>query len=168
MTHTSTQPEALRLADSLEQFAYKTAKQSAAELRRQHARIEELEAQLSVIGVEPLRKCLHQIAEPGCTRSHPHEAMSPECRIRAVIAEMRNREARGAEATEHCLGRFADVLERALADRAMQAQAAPDERKAFDDFAEDVEDNECHNCSGTGEGMYDSQSCVVCLGKGFL
>ena len=40
--------------------------------------------------------------------------------------------------------------------------------EAFDDFAEDVEDNECHNCSGTGEGMYDSQSCVVCLGKGFL
>ena len=38
----------------------------------------------------------------------------------------------------------------------------------FDDFAEDVEDNECHNCSGTGEGLYDSQSCVVCLGKGFL
>lgn len=91
-------------------------------------RITELEAQLAAIGaggVEPLRKCLHQIAEPGCTRSHPHEAMSPECRIRAVIAEMRNREARGAEATEHCLGRFADVLERALADRAMQAQAAP-------------------------------------------
>ena len=64
MTHTSTQPEALRLADSLEQFAYKTAKQSAAELRRQHVRIEELEdatdiaieriaeleAQLSAIG----------------------------------------------------------------------------------------------------------------------
>lgn len=40
--------------------------------------------------------------------------------------------------------------------------------EAFDDFAEDVEDNECHNCSGTGEGMYDGQSCVVCLGKGVL
>ena len=39
---------------------------------------------------------------------------------------------------------------------------------AQDEDAEDVEDNECHNCSGTGEGMYDSQSCVVCLGKGFL
>ena len=35
MTHTNTEkPEALRLADGLEQFAYKTAKQSAAELRR--------------------------------------------------------------------------------------------------------------------------------------
>jgi len=101
----------------------------------QRARIKELEAQLYAIGaggVEPLRKCLHQIAEPGCTRSHPHEAMSPECRIRAVIAEMRNREARGAEATEHCLGRFADVLERALADRAMQAQAAPAYQIALD------------------------------------
>ena len=43
----------------------------------------------------------------------------------------------------------------------------PDD-EAFDDFAEDVEDNECISCSGTGEGMYDSQSCVVCLGKGFL
>ena len=31
-----------------------------------------------------------------------------------------------------------------------------------------VDESECHNCSGTGEGMYDSQSCVVCLGKGFL
>lgn len=43
----------------------------------------------------------------------------------------------------------------------------PDD-EAFDDFAEDVDDSECHNCSGTGEGMYDGQSCVVCLGKGFL
>ena len=34
--------------------------------------------------------------------------------------------------------------------------------------AEDAEDSECASCSGTGEGMYDSQSCVVCLGKGFL
>lgn len=112
---------AIRLAREGDRHAAET-------VRAMSARILELESQLAAIGaggVEPLRKCLHQIAEPGCTRSHPHEAMSPECRIRAVIAEMRNREARGAEATEHCLGRFADVLERALADRAMQAQAAP-------------------------------------------
>jgi len=51
--------------------------------------------------------------------------MSPECRIRTVIAEMRNMEARGSEATEIHLGVFAEVLERALADRAMRAQAAP-------------------------------------------
>ena len=39
---------------------------------------------------------------------------------------------------------------------------------SFDDFAEDVDDSECVSCSGTGEGMYDGQSCVVCRGKGFL
>ena len=38
----------------------------------------------------------------------------------------------------------------------------------FDDFAEDVDDSECVSCSGTGEGMYDGHSCVVCRGKGFL
>ena len=62
------QPEALRLADKYEiegflqdhRFAQEHwCRQAAAELRRQHARIEELEAQLSAIGaggVEPLRK----------------------------------------------------------------------------------------------------------------
>lgn len=79
MTHTSTeQPEALRLADKYEvdgflqdhRFAQDHwCRQAAAELRRQQARIEELEAQLEAIGaggVEPLRKCnkLHQVAEP--------------------------------------------------------------------------------------------------------
>ena len=69
MTHTSTeQPEARRLADKYEiegflqdhRFAQDHwCRQAAAELRRQHARIEELEEQLSAIGaggVEPLRK----------------------------------------------------------------------------------------------------------------
>ena len=60
----------------------------------------------------------------------------------------------------------ADALDGLLA-RDLNEDTDPDD-EAFDDFAEDVEDNECHNCSGTGEGMYDSQSCVVCLGKGFL
>lgn len=60
----------------------------------------------------------------------------------------------------------ADALDGLLA-RDLVEDTDPDD-EAFDDFAEDVEDNECHNCSGTGEGMYDSQSCVVCLGKGFL
>ena len=50
---------------------------------------------------------------------------------------------------------------------ARSAPAVP-VHETFDDFAEDVDDSECHNCSGTGEGMYGSQSCVVCLGKGFL
>ena len=38
----------------------------------------------------------------------------------------------------------------------------------FDAFDEDAEDNECLTCNATGEVMYDSQSCLVCLGKGFL
>lgn len=60
----------------------------------------------------------------------------------------------------------ADALDGLLA-RDLVEDTDPDD-EAFDDFAEDVEDNECISCSGTGEGMYDSQSCVVCLGKGFL
>lgn len=46
MTHTSTeQPEALRLArDLMESFSGPTAAESAAELRRLHARVQELEA----------------------------------------------------------------------------------------------------------------------------
>ena len=58
MTQTQ-QPEALRLAEMLEQYALRPLREVAAELRRQHARIMELEAQLSAIGaggVEPLRK----------------------------------------------------------------------------------------------------------------
>ena len=58
-----------------------------------------------------------------CTRSHPHEAMSAECQVRAVIAEMRSKEARGAEATEHELGEMADRLTQAL--EAHTTKAAP-------------------------------------------
>ena len=57
------QPEALRMADALEKYSLNSLlsplMELAAELRRQHARIAELEAQLSAIGaggVEPLRK----------------------------------------------------------------------------------------------------------------
>ena len=56
---TSQQPEALRLTEILEQYALSPLREVAAELRRQHARINELDAQLSAIGaggVEPLRK----------------------------------------------------------------------------------------------------------------
>ena len=70
MTHTSTeQPEALRLADTLEEHSLNPLlsplMELATELRRQHARIAELEAQLSAIGaggVEPLRKQAVQAA----------------------------------------------------------------------------------------------------------
>lgn len=73
---TTQKPEALRLADKYEiegflqdrRFAKDHwCRQAAAELRRQHARIEDLEAQLSAIGaggaigVEPLRK---QVSAP--------------------------------------------------------------------------------------------------------
>ena len=48
------QPEALRLADALEKYSLNSLlsplMELAAELRRQHARISELEAQLSAIG----------------------------------------------------------------------------------------------------------------------
>ena len=69
MTDTK-QPEALRLADQLRALSFGgTCILAAAELRRQHARIADLEAQLSAIGaggVEPLRprQCLHGISEP--------------------------------------------------------------------------------------------------------
>ena len=29
------------------------------------------------------------------------------------------------------------------------------------------EDPSCPHCSGTGEGMYDGQSCSVCRGRGY-
>ena len=73
------QNNALRQADELEvgipfapsivQNERALRERSAAELRRQHARIAELEAQLDAIGaggVEPLRprQCLHSISEP--------------------------------------------------------------------------------------------------------
>ena len=60
----------------------------------------------------------------------------------------------------------ADALDGLLA-RDLDEDTDPDD-EAFDDFAEDVDDSECASCSGTGEGMYDGQSCVVCRGKGFL
>ena len=64
-----TQPEALRLANvcsNLTRYSM-DAHLIAAELRRQHARIAELEAQIAAVGaggVQPLRKCLHHIEEP--------------------------------------------------------------------------------------------------------
>ena len=63
-----TQPEAMDLADWLEAVGGgPSAKRCAALLREQHARIAELESELEAMdagGVQPLRKCLHQIEEP--------------------------------------------------------------------------------------------------------
>ena len=53
------QPEALRFAEMLDKYSLNPLREASAELRRQQARIEELEEQLSAIGaggVEPLRK----------------------------------------------------------------------------------------------------------------
>lgn len=60
---TNKEPEALRLATELEQFASNLVQQSAQELRRQHARIVELEAQLAA-GTHKPAEAVHQIAEP--------------------------------------------------------------------------------------------------------
>ncbi len=63
-------PEALRLAhifDNPLPPEWPDMVAAAAELRRQHTRIAELEAQLEAVGaggVQPLRKCLHHIEEP--------------------------------------------------------------------------------------------------------
>jgi hypothetical protein len=45
------------------------------------------------------------------------------------------------------------------------ASEEPDE---LDDQDDGFEDDECPSCGGTGEGMFDGQSCAVCRGKGFL
>lgn len=71
MNTTQQQPEALRLAELCDNF--QKLEKFGTELRRQHARIAELEAQLSAIGaggVEPLRK---QAAAP-----HAVQAAVPE------------------------------------------------------------------------------------------
>lgn len=64
----------------------------------------------------------------GCTRSHPHELMSPSCRIRTVIAEMRNLEAQGAEVTAHTIGGWADYLASVLDELHSSAQARDADR----------------------------------------
>ena len=53
------QIEALRFAEMLDKYSLNPLREASAELRRQQARIEELEGQLEAIGaggVEPLRK----------------------------------------------------------------------------------------------------------------
>lgn len=68
------------------------------------------------IGAEALRTLKSNTAQAapadaeGCTRSHPHENMDSACRAKAAIAEMRNKAARGAEATAHDLDRFVVML----------------------------------------------------------
>ena len=73
MTHTSTeQPEALRLARKFEEVGFMGdhrfaqdhwCRQAAAELRRQHARIEELEAELAALKAAPAKVTVEQVVE---------------------------------------------------------------------------------------------------------
>ena len=101
------QPEALRIADLLEQCSLNSLlspfMEVANELRRQHARIEELEAQLSAIGaggVEPLRKAAAADApvvlpEPDAYlyTSGNHRGVSLEWRGQSDMAEGTERHA---------------------------------------------------------------------------
>jgi len=32
---------------------------------------------------------------------------------------------------------------------------------------EGIIDHDCHECSGSGEGMYDGSTCRVCKGRGY-
>ena len=71
------QPEALRLADDLDGdwTTITHMRDAAAELRHQHARITELESQLSAIGaggVEPLRK---QAAAPQAVQARKEKGI---------------------------------------------------------------------------------------------
>ena len=125
---TQQKPEALRHASYLEDFFISEvvnatrARQIATELRRLHAENERLAALVEAQQPAPL-----------CTRSHPHEQMTWRCQVLSVVAELRNMEARGQEATEHELGRFADRLDVAL-------QPAPSAAAV----------DECRRCVGTG------------------
>lgn len=65
-------------------------------------------------------------AVAGCARSHPHENMDSACRAKAAIAEMRNKAARGAEATAHDLERFFSMIAAALVEAQQHAQQQKD------------------------------------------
>ncbi|HQY37922.1 MAG TPA: hypothetical protein PLE21_00355 [Giesbergeria sp.] len=85
--------------------------------------IESLKAQLverASHGQAPAQAAPAAVA--GCTRSHPHENMDSSCRAKAAIAEMRNRAARGAEATAQDLERFVRMI---AAAPSTTAQPAP-------------------------------------------
>ena len=106
----NTQPEALRLAEILEGdycpdwFYEQGVDEVAAELRRQHARIAELEA-VGAGGVQALRKCLHHISEPTPRRAGWLEHLGFELRehggVRLVVDDSGNE--REATLTERVL-----------------------------------------------------------------
>ncbi len=100
-------PEALRLAhifDNPLPPEWPDMVAAAAELRRQHARIAELEA-VGAGGVQPLRKCLHHISEPTPRRAGWLEHLGFELRehggVRLVVDDSGNE--REATLTERVL-----------------------------------------------------------------
>lgn len=106
-------PEALRLAEQYDHgdpAAHGNAWKAAVctELRRQHARIAELEAQIAAVGaggVQALRKCLHHISEPTPRRAGWLEHLGFELRehggVRLVVDDSGNE--REATLTERVL-----------------------------------------------------------------
>ena len=151
MTQTQ-QPEALRLARKFEEVGFMGdhrfakdywCRQAAAELRHQHARIAELEAQLSAIGaggVEPLRKQ----AEDGWIQDGPllyrlTDERRPKNRDE-IIVTMAN-SSRTEEARTRRAGELLDAI-RAAAPQAVHPEnireGAPYDNPEFEQLARDM------------------------------
>ena len=83
----STQPEALRLADELEFVSggWGVADQCCAELRRQHARIAELESELEAVGAGGVSGPLMGIAAPPTAQAEGWRPISTAPKDGALI-----------------------------------------------------------------------------------
>lgn len=140
MTYTSTeQPEALRLVEWIESdMSCDGDADIVAELLRQHARIEELEEQLSAIGaggVEPLRKQ----AEDGWIQDGPLLYRLTDERRPRNRDEINVTMANGSR-TEEARTRRASELLHAIRAAIRHAQVVPDEvKKLRDELAEETE-----------------------------
>ena len=139
-THTSTeQPEALRLVEWIESdMSCDGDADIVAELLRQHARIEELEEQLSAIGaggVEPLRKQ----AEDGWIQDGPLLYRLTDERRPRNRNEINVTMANGSR-TEEARTRRASELLHAIRAAIRHALVVPDEvKKLRDELAEETE-----------------------------
>ncbi len=98
--NTSQQPEAIRLADKYEAHGFlgdhrfakdHWCRQAAAELRRQHARIEELESQLAA-AQQPPETTPVELQEPvGWFHRHPNECKNGElCNYQIASGDRKN------------------------------------------------------------------------------
>lgn len=61
-----------------------------------------------------------------------------------------------------------DELDEYLGCLEYEIEMAKAQLKVLEDRAAEEEDNSCHNCLGTGEGMYDGARCDCCGGRGFF